>query len=81
MIFRKQYWVWLSLAFNSTGSVLSDKLLYEYRNDPEQIYNADEKDLSRVLLGNDKLIYRLLNKDLNPVASILNYCEKQINVL
>ncbi|MBR2459627.1 MAG: DNA-processing protein DprA [Clostridia bacterium] len=75
-MFKKQYWIWLSQAFGSTASAFSDKLLYEFRNDPELIYNAREDELKAVLPDNPRLIRRLMNKDLNGIGAIIHFCEK-----
>lgn len=71
-----RYWLWLSLIFE-TGSPLCDKLLSAWSHNPKSIYEADKAALSPFCKNNEYILSRLLDKRLNRVYSILDFCQKE----
>ena len=75
-MFDSRYWLWLSLIFE-TGSPLCDSLLQAFNHNPKSIYEADKEALSPFCKGNERLLERLIDKKLNRVYAILDFCQKE----
>ncbi len=75
-MYDTRFWLWLSLIFE-TGSPLCDSLLSAFNHSPKSIYEADKPSLSPFCKNNDRLLSRLLDKRLDRVYSILDFCQKE----
>lgn len=71
-----RYWLWLSLIFE-TGSPLCDQILTAFNHNPKSVYEADKVALSPFCKNNDNILSRLLDKRLNRVYGILDFCQKE----
>ncbi len=71
-----RYWLWLSLIFE-TGSPKCDTLLNAFNHNPKSIYEADKVALSPFCKNNDFILSRLLDKRLDRVYSVLDFCQKE----
>ncbi len=71
-----RFWLWLSLIFE-TGSPLCDSLLNAFNHNPKSIYEADKDSLSPFCKNNDYILTKLLDKRLNRVYSVLDFCQKE----
>lgn len=79
---NKQYWIWLSLAFDSNACAMSDKVLHEFGYNPQNVYNATEEMLRYALPDNERLVRKLANKSLTRANLIITQCEqKNIGIL
>ena len=71
-----RYWLWLSLIFK-TGSAFCDSLLHAFNHNPRSIYEADKTALLPFCKNNDVILSRLLDKRLDRVYSVLDFCERE----
>ena len=79
---NKQYWIWLSLAFDSNACATSDKVLHEFGYSAQNVYNATEEMLKYAFPDNERLVRKLSNKNLTQTRRIITLCEqKNIGIL
>jgi len=71
-----RYWIWLSLKFDA-GSVTCDALLQSFNQNPKLIYEADRDTLEPFCKNKSILLNLLLDKSLENVYKILEFCEKE----
>ncbi|MBQ9692724.1 MAG: DNA-processing protein DprA, partial [Clostridia bacterium] len=74
-MFDCRYWLWLSLKFDS-GSVMCDTLLQGFNQNPKSIYEADREALAPFCKNRSNILSSLLDKRLDRVYKILEFCEK-----
>ncbi len=75
-MFDCRYWIWLSLKFDA-GSVTCDALLQSFNQNPKLIYEADRDTLEPFCKNKSILLKLLLDKSLENVHKILEFCEKE----
>lgn len=68
------YWIWLSLCCSPDTSTFS-KLIYDF-TDPKEIFEAEEKEISRCIGFRNSDRSRLFEKDLDKAKSIYDFCTK-----
>lgn len=75
-MFDCRYWLWLSLKFDP-GSVICDALLQGFNQNPKSIYEADREALEPFCKNKAMLLASLLDKRLDRVYKVLEFCEKE----
>lgn len=75
-MYDSRYWLWLSLIFE-TGSPICDSLLFAFSHNPKTVYEADKAALLPFCKGNEALLARLLDKRLDRVYAILDFCQRE----
>ena len=68
------YWIWLSLCCTPDTSTFS-KLIYDFTG-PKDIFEAEEKEISRSVGFKNSDRSRLFDKDLDKAKSIYDFCVK-----
>ncbi len=69
------YWLWLSLSCTPGRSTF--RHLREKFSSPIAIFEADEYDLKKCIGSRSKDLAAILDKDLAPAQTILDYCNKR----
>lgn len=74
-------WIWFSLAVSPGLAVASD-ILYYFKYNIENIYNADEEEYSKIDDLKDKIIEKLCDKSLSEAEKIREYCaQNEIGIM
>ena len=68
------YWIWLSLCCSPDTSTFS-KLIYDF-TDPKEIFEANDKEISRCIGYRNSDRSALLEKNLDKANEVLNFCLK-----
>ena len=68
------YWVWLQQALGYGSKYLN--VVLEAFGNAESVYKADENAITKLGIGNNRVIERLKKKSLDKAKNIISDCEK-----